>query len=65
MFEGSSWHNKLIKNKKQVTKYVSENVPMGAFIKPELIAEAILFLASDGSNSTTGVVLNIDGGQIL
>jgi NAD(P)-dependent dehydrogenase (short-subunit alcohol dehydrogenase family) len=30
-----------------------------------LIAEAILFLASDGSNSTTGVVLNIDGGQIL
>jgi len=65
MFEGSTWHNKLKKNEKQVTKYINENVPMGAFIKPESIAEATLFLASDGSNSTTGVVLNVDGGQIL
>jgi NAD(P)-dependent dehydrogenase (short-subunit alcohol dehydrogenase family) len=38
---------------------------MAAFIKPESIAEATLFLASSGSNSTTGVVLNVDGGQIL
>ncbi len=65
MFEGSTWHNKLKKNEKQVTKYISENVPMGAFIKPESIAEATLFLASDISNSTTGVVLNVDGGQVL
>jgi 3-oxoacyl-[acyl-carrier protein] reductase len=65
MFEGSTWHSKLKKNEKQVTKYISENVPMGAFIKPESIAEATLFLASSGSNSTTGVVLNVDGGQML
>ena len=38
---------------------------MGGFIEPEAIAEAVIFLASDASNSTTGVVLNIDGGQIL
>jgi NAD(P)-dependent dehydrogenase (short-subunit alcohol dehydrogenase family) len=65
MFEGSTWHTKFKKNEKQVTKYISENVPMGEFIKPEAIAEAVIFLASDGSKSTTGVVLNIDGGQIL
>jgi 3-oxoacyl-[acyl-carrier protein] reductase len=65
MFEGSTWHNKLKKNEKQVTQYISENVPMGEFIKPEAIAEAVIFLASDASKSTTGVVLNIDGGQIL
>ena len=65
MFEGSTWHNKLKKDEKQVTQYISENVPMGGFIKPEAIAEAVIFLASDGSKSTTGVVLNIDGGQIL
>lgn len=65
MFEGSIWHNKLKKNEKQVTQYISENVPMGEFIKPEAIAEAVIFLASEGSKSTTGIVLNIDGGQIL
>ena len=65
MFEGSTWHNKLKKDEKQVTQYISENVPMGEFIKPEAIAEAVIFLASDGSKSTTGVVLNIDGGQVL
>jgi len=65
MFAGSTWHNKLKKNEEQITKYISENVPMGAFIKPESIAEATLFLASDISNSTTGVVLNVDGGQVL
>ena len=65
MFEGSTWHNKLKKDEEIVTQYISENVPMGEFIKPESIAEAVVFLASDSSKSTTGVVLNIDGGQII
>lgn len=65
MFEGSTWHNKLKKDEEIVTQYISENVPMGEFINPESIAEAVLFLASESSKSTTGVVLNIDGGQIL
>lgn len=65
MFEGSSWQSKVKKNEMQVSKYISENVPMGEFIRPEVIAEAILFLAGDSSKLTTGVVLNIDGGQIL
>ena len=65
MFEGSSWQSKVQKNEMQISKYISENVPMGEFIRPEAIAEAVLFLAGDGSKSTTGVVLNIDGGQIL
>jgi NAD(P)-dependent dehydrogenase (short-subunit alcohol dehydrogenase family) len=38
---------------------------MGVFIEPEAIADAVLFLASDSSNFTTGVELNIDGGQSL
>ena len=65
MFEGSTWHNKIKKNKEIVNKFISENVPMGVFIDPEAIAEAVLFLASNCSKSTTGVVLNVDGGQSL
>jgi len=65
LFEGSTWHNKIKNNEELVTKFISENVPMGVFIEPEAIADAVLFLASDSSNFTTGVELNIDGGQSL
>jgi 3-oxoacyl-[acyl-carrier protein] reductase len=65
MFEGSTWHSKIKDNEELVTKFISENVPMGVFIEPEAIAEAVLFLASNCSKSTTGVVLNVDGGQSL
>ena len=65
LFEGSTWHNKIKNNEELVTKFISENVPMGVFIEPEAIADAVLFLASDISNFTTGVELNIDGGQSL
>ena len=65
MFEGSTWHSKIKDNEELVTKFISENVPMGVFIEPETIADAVLFLASGSSKFTTGVVLNIDGGQSL
>ena len=65
MFEGSTWHSKIKDNGELVTKFISENVPMGVFIEPEAIADAVLFLASSSSKFTTGVVLNIDGGQSL
>ena len=65
MFEGSTWHSKIKDNEELVTKFISENVPMGVFIEPEAIADAVLFLASGSSKFTTGVVLNIDGGQSL
>ena len=65
MFEGSTWHGKIKDNEELVTKFISENVPMGVFIEPEAIADAVLFLASGSSKFTTGVVLNIDGGQSL
>lgn len=63
MFEGSTWQSKLKNNEELVTKFISENVPMGVFIEPEAIADAVLFLAS--SKFITGTVLNIDGGQSL
>ena len=65
LFEGSTWHNKIKNNEELVTKFISENVPMGVFIEPEALADAVLFLASHSSNFTTGVVLNVDGGQSL
>ena len=65
MFEGSTWHNKIKNSEESVKNFINDNVPMGVFINPEVIADAVLFLASDRSKFTTGVVLSIDGGQSL
>jgi len=39
-------------------------IPMGRFGTPEDVAEAVLFLSSDGASYITGQVLTIDGGMI-
>lgn len=65
MFEGSTWHNKIKNSEESVKNFINDNVPMGVFINPEVIADAVLFLASDRSKFTTGAVLSIDGGQSL
>jgi NAD(P)-dependent dehydrogenase (short-subunit alcohol dehydrogenase family) len=44
---------------------ISKQIPLGRWISPEDIAEAVLFLASDRSAMITGVVLGVDGGQLL
>ena len=43
---------------------ILSNIPMGRFGTPEDVAEAVVFLASDGASYITGQVLTIDGGMI-
>ena len=40
------------------------NIPMGRFGTPVDVAEAVIFLCSDGASYITGQVLTIDGGMI-
>jgi len=45
------------------TKLLDANIPLSRHGKPEEIAHAVLFLASDRSSFTTGSVLMADGGM--
>jgi NAD(P)-dependent dehydrogenase (short-subunit alcohol dehydrogenase family) len=41
---------------------VKARIPLGRFLDPDEVVEAILFLLSDGASMVNGVSLPVDGG---
>jgi 3-oxoacyl-[acyl-carrier protein] reductase len=44
----------------QILEEIKGRVPLGWLVKPEDVAHAALFLASDETSTITGVALNVD-----
>ena len=65
LFNGSILEKKLLENKQAVLKMIKQKVPLNKFIDPKDISEAVAFLSSLISASTTGQILVVEGGQSL
>ncbi|TCL69967.1 3-oxoacyl-[acyl-carrier protein] reductase [Hydrogenispora ethanolica] len=64
-FQGGSWAGKVKADPERVQTMLQMNVPLQRFGRPEEIAVAAVFLASERSSFTTGACLVIDGGQTV
>ncbi len=62
-FPGGRWEELTAKDEAGTRQYLQTAVPMQRFGRPEEIADAILFLASERAAFITGAALNVDGGQ--
>jgi len=58
----SPWVQRLVADAGESLDALRARQPMGRLGRPDEIAEAVLYLASDASAFVTGTVLTIDGG---
>ena len=64
-FPGGSWDEKIQKDPTRIQNIIESTVPMKRFGKPEEIANAVLFMASEKASFITGACLVVDGGQTV
>lgn len=63
LFPGGSWERLLAERREFYEDYVKSEVPLQRFGRPEEIADAAVFLASERASFITGACLVVDGGQ--
>ncbi len=52
-------------NNPQVSENILNRIPMRRFAEPEEIVGAMIYLASNASRYVTGVIISVDGGEVI
>tara|TARA_B100000989_G_C19530224_1_gene469240 strand:- start:3905 stop:4624 length:720 start_codon:yes stop_codon:yes gene_type:complete len=65
LMRNNNWGMKLRKDRKKIIKYISENVPLKTFCKPNQISEICDYLFGASGDNITGSKFTIDGGESL
>ena len=63
LFPGGTWERKSAERREFFEQYIQSEVPLQRFGRPEEIADAVVFLASERASFITGACLVVDGGQ--
>jgi 3-oxoacyl-[acyl-carrier protein] reductase len=63
LFPGGRWEQRLREDESGVRAMLAAEVPLGRFGRPEEVADAVVFLASERASFITGACLVVDGGQ--
>lgn len=63
LFPGGSWEKKLAERREFFERFIQDEVPLRRFGRPEEVADAVIFLASERAAFITGACLVVDGGQ--
>ncbi len=62
-FPGGSWDRRVQADPEGMKTFVAQNIASGRFGRPEEVANAVVFLASQRASWITGACVNVDGGQ--
>ena len=65
LFKGSTWENKIKKNKNKVKKLIKETVPTNVFGTVDDITRLVNYLVSSKSKFINGSIFTVDGGQTI
>jgi 3-oxoacyl-[acyl-carrier protein] reductase len=63
LFPGSSWDRRRQADPPAIAAFVNDELPLGRFGRPEEVASAVVFLASEQASLIDGACLNVDGAQ--
>ncbi|MGB9005896.1 MAG: SDR family oxidoreductase [Candidatus Aminicenantales bacterium] len=63
LFPGGAWERRLAEHHEAIKRYITDNVPLQRFGRPEEIADLVVFLSSDRASFITGACIVADGGQ--
>ncbi len=63
LFEGGSWHRRLLEEPERIRDFVERELPMGRFGQPEEVASVVTFLCSVPASLVNGACWPVDGAQ--